>query len=105
MVVAFLAFALQCGHGGEAVDTGEKAKIQPTPLVGAIGYNLRCVWIWQKPATHAGETGMDSTIISVYTSLVRAHSCSVDRILENPDLRTKYLAQVRQTLGDLPEEQ
>jgi len=45
-----------------------------------------------------------STIIDVYTLLAREHGCSVDAILESPELREEYLATMRQRVGNLPEQ-
>jgi hypothetical protein len=46
---------------------------------------------------------MDAVVIDVFSRLVHAHQCSVDSILETPELRTEYLAETRRLLGDLPE--
>lgn len=46
---------------------------------------------------------MEQLIIEVYRSLVQNHHCSVDDILETPELREQYLAETRQKLGNLPE--
>lgn len=46
---------------------------------------------------------MDQTIIDVFSRLAKAHHCSVDDILETPELREQFLAETRQSLGNLPE--
>lgn len=46
---------------------------------------------------------MDAVIASVYGQLLRHHGCSVDDILETPELRTTFLAEIRRSVGDLPE--
>ena len=46
---------------------------------------------------------MQQVIIDVYRRLVQSHHCSVDDILESPELREQYLAETRQSLGNLPE--
>ena len=46
---------------------------------------------------------MDESIIAVYRCLMHSHHCSVDEILETPELREQYLAETRRVLGDLPE--
>jgi hypothetical protein len=47
---------------------------------------------------------MEATVINVYRSRVLSHRCSADSILETPELREEYLANMRQALGDLPEQ-
>ncbi len=46
---------------------------------------------------------MEEIIIDVYRHLVQISHCSVDDILETPELREQYLAETRQSLGNLPE--
>jgi len=46
---------------------------------------------------------MDAVITAVYGQLLRHHGCSVDDILETPELRAAYLAEARRALGELPE--
>ncbi len=46
---------------------------------------------------------MEQAIITVYCHLVQVHHCSVDDILETPELREQYLAETRRVLGSLPE--
>ena len=36
--------------------------------------------------------------------MVLSHGCSADSILETPELREEYLANMRQAVGDLPEQ-
>ena len=48
---------------------------------------------------------MDTVTASVYEQLLRQHDASVDDVLETPELRNVYLAEVRRILGDLPERQ
>lgn len=45
---------------------------------------------------------MEPVLISSYQQMLRTHpdSCSVDRILEDPDLRSEYLASVRACVID-----
>ena len=40
---------------------------------------------------------MEPILIASYTEMLRAHpnACSVDRILEDPELRTEFLGRVR----------
>ena len=40
---------------------------------------------------------MEPILIASYTQLLKAHpnACSVDRILEDPELRTEFLGRVR----------
>jgi hypothetical protein len=47
---------------------------------------------------------MEATVIDVYRRMVLSHGCSADSILETPELREEYLAGMRQTLGNLPEQ-
>ncbi len=48
---------------------------------------------------------MDTVIASVYGHMLRHHNCSVDDILETPELRNTYLSEVRRLLAaDLPEQ-
>jgi hypothetical protein len=46
---------------------------------------------------------MDQVIIDVFSRLAKIHRCSVDAILESPELRAQYLAETRHILGVLPE--
>jgi len=46
---------------------------------------------------------MEQVIIEVYRRLVQSHHCSVDDILETPELRGQYLDETGQLLGNLPE--
>lgn len=46
---------------------------------------------------------MDDAIITVYEKLAHGCRATADKILEDPDLRTPFLADVRQTMGHLPE--
>ncbi len=46
---------------------------------------------------------MDEVVIDVYRRMVHDHRCSAEDILETPDLRERYLAEVRWVLGNLPE--
>jgi hypothetical protein len=46
---------------------------------------------------------MEQVIIEVYRHLVQRQHCSVDDILETPEIREQYLAETRQALGNLPE--
>ena len=49
---------------------------------------------------------MDDALISVYRSMVIRFHCSTEDIMEDPDLRTRFLTEARQSLGtDLPERQ
>lgn len=48
---------------------------------------------------------MDQVIQTVYARMLTLHRCSVDDILESPELRNEYLTSVRDSLGDLPEQQ
>ena len=47
---------------------------------------------------------MDAVVIDVYTRMVLSHHCSADLILETPELRQEYLANMRQQLGDVSEQ-
>jgi hypothetical protein len=49
------------------------------------------------------EYSMDEVVIDVYLRLSHAHNCSVDDVLETPELRNRYLEETRRLLGDLPE--
>jgi hypothetical protein len=42
----------------------------------------------------------DTTIIDVFRKMLHAHGCSVDDILETPELRDEYLTAMRRKLGD-----
>ena len=48
---------------------------------------------------------MEAVVIDVYRRMVLSHGCSADSILETPELREEYLANLRQVVGDLPEQQ
>lgn len=48
---------------------------------------------------------MDQVIKAVYQQMLATHHCSVDDVLESPELRNEYLALARASLGDLPEQQ
>jgi hypothetical protein len=45
----------------------------------------------------------DDVLVTVFRRLVDAHGCSVDDILETPELRQAFLADTRLALGPLPE--
>lgn len=47
---------------------------------------------------------METTVIEVYRRMVLSHRCSADSILETPELRKEYLVNMRQALGNLPEQ-
>lgn len=47
----------------------------------------------------------DDVLIAAYRNLVIRFSASAEGILEDPDLRRLFLAEVRQAVGDLPEYQ
>ncbi len=47
---------------------------------------------------------MDPAIIATYSQMLRTCGCSVDDVLETPELRNEYLAIVRRTVGNLPEQ-
>jgi hypothetical protein len=47
---------------------------------------------------------MEAAVVDVYRSMVLSHGCSVDSILETPELRAEYLAHMRERVGDLPEQ-
>ena len=48
---------------------------------------------------------MEPILIAFYTQMLKAHPnrCSVDRILEDPELRNEFLGRVRASAGDRPE--
>lgn len=48
---------------------------------------------------------MDPILIAAYGEMLKAHpdACSVDRILEDPELRTEFLGRVRAGAVDRPE--
>lgn len=47
---------------------------------------------------------MNSVITQTYVQMAKAHGCSVDQILENPDFRSEFLQSARTLLGEhLPE--
>ena len=48
---------------------------------------------------------MDQVILAVYQQMLCVYRCSVDDILESPELRNEYLTAVRTSLGNLPEQQ
>jgi hypothetical protein len=43
-------------------------------------------------------------VIEVSRQTVLSRGCSVDAILETPELREEYLAHLRQRVGNLPEQ-
>jgi hypothetical protein len=43
---------------------------------------------------------MDPVIIDCYKQMLNAHHCTVDDILEDPDLRNEFLSAVRASLTD-----
>jgi hypothetical protein len=45
----------------------------------------------------------DQHLITIFCRMVKDHGCSVDDILETPELRAVYLADARRDLGPLPE--
>jgi hypothetical protein len=48
---------------------------------------------------------MDEALIAAYRHLVVSHQCSAEDILEDPELRCEFLAEVRHIVGNLPERQ
>jgi hypothetical protein len=48
---------------------------------------------------------MEPVLIAMYSEMLKAHpnKCSVDRILEDPEMRGEYLARVRAGAGDKSE--
>lgn len=46
---------------------------------------------------------MDEILIDVYRRMLQSQNCSVDDILETPQLREQYLFETRRVLGYLPE--
>jgi hypothetical protein len=47
---------------------------------------------------------MDPVVIAVYRDMVERFGCSAEDILHDPDLRTNFLTECRQSLsGDRPE--
>lgn len=48
---------------------------------------------------------MEPVLIATYTEMLRSHpdACSVDRILEDPELRSEFLGLVRACAVDKPE--
>lgn len=49
---------------------------------------------------------MDDALINVYCELVRLTRASAEDILEDPELRNRFLVEVRRSLGEhLPERQ
>jgi len=47
---------------------------------------------------------MDQVIRAVYQQMLNVHRCSVDDVLESPELRNEYLTAIRHLLGNLPEQ-
>jgi hypothetical protein len=47
---------------------------------------------------------MESFVVDVYRHMVLSHGCSADAILETPELREEFLTEMRQRVGDLPEQ-
>jgi hypothetical protein len=45
----------------------------------------------------------DEAIIGVFRRMALDHGCSADDILETPELREQYLAEMRSIAGSLPE--
>ncbi len=45
----------------------------------------------------------DDNLVAVFSRMVKDHGCSVDDVLETPELREAFLADVRCDLGPLPE--
>jgi len=48
---------------------------------------------------------METAVIDIYRRMVLTHGCSADAILENPRFREEYLQNMRQAVGNLPEQQ
>ncbi|HWG46944.1 MAG TPA: hypothetical protein VN688_29545 [Gemmataceae bacterium] len=48
---------------------------------------------------------MDEVLIATYRNLVIRFRASAEDILEDPELRGLFLAEVRQAVGELPERQ
>jgi hypothetical protein len=48
---------------------------------------------------------MESVLINVFTCMALSRGCSVDDILETPELREEFLTETRRVLGHLPEQQ
>jgi hypothetical protein len=46
---------------------------------------------------------VEPVLIDAYRRMLAARGCSVDRILEDPELRGEFLALARAALGDRPE--
>lgn len=46
---------------------------------------------------------MDDAIIAAFEKLCLQHKATADAILEDPELRQPFLAEVRQVVGHLPE--
>ena len=46
---------------------------------------------------------MEPVLIAAYRHMLATRRCSVDRILEDPELRKEFLALVRRSLPDRPE--
>ncbi len=46
---------------------------------------------------------MDPVLIACYTQMLNAHQCTVDDILEDPDLRSEFLCLVRASITDRTE--
>lgn len=47
---------------------------------------------------------MQAVVIDVFTHMAKTHRCSADAILVSPDLREEYLQQMRERVGNLPEQ-
>lgn len=45
----------------------------------------------------------DKAIVDVFRRMAFTHGCSTDDILETPELREQYLAEMRHIVGSLPE--
>ncbi len=46
---------------------------------------------------------MENVLIHVYQQLLVTHRCSVDRILEDPELRQEFVGRVRESAVDASE--
>jgi hypothetical protein len=47
---------------------------------------------------------MEPVLIDAYRQMLKTRQCSVDRILEHPELRAEYLALVRRSVSGRPEQ-
>ena len=45
----------------------------------------------------------DSVLVEVYHSMLQGFQCSVDDVLETPELRENFLTSCRNILGEVPE--